>query len=276
MGDLPPMSAPFDVEIDGHVAILWLANPDRRNAMGPDFWRELPPVVARLDGDEQVRAVVVAARGAHFSVGLDLVAMGGELGPLLQGGLAKDRRRLFDMVHAMRAGFDAIVASDKPFVCAIHGACIGGGLDLASACDVRLATADARISLREAKIAIVADMGSLQRLGRVIGAGHLRELAFTGKDVSGARAKEIALVNDTFADAASLHLGARALAAEIAANSPLTVQGVKQVLRFGERHGEEAGLRFVAAWNAAHLASGDLVEAMTAFAEKRPAQFRGE
>ena len=270
------MSGPFDVEIDGHVATLWLDAPDRRNAMGPDFWRELPAVVARLDGDENVRAIVVAARGKHFSVGLDLVAMGGELGPLLQGGLAKDRRRLFDTVHRMRAGFDAIQASDKPFVCAIHGACIGGGLDLASACDIRLATADARISLREAKIAIVADMGSLQRLGRVIGAGHLRELAFTGKDVTGTRAREIGLVNETFPDAIALLAGARALAAEIAENSPITVQGVKEVLRFGDRHGEEAGLRFVAAWNAAHLASGDLVEAMSAFAEKRPPRFRGE
>ena len=270
------MGKPFAVEITDHVATLWLDNADRRNAMGPDFWSDLPVVVRDLDADDDVRAVVVAARGPHFSVGLDLVAMGGQLGPLLAGGLAADRRKLFKLVHEMRSGFDRIAESNKPFVCAIHGACIGGGLDLAAACDIRLATADAKISLRETKIAIVADMGSLQRLVPIIGAGHLRELAFTGKDISGARAKEIGLVNDTFANHETLVAAARAMAREIADNAPLTVQGVKEVLRFGERHGAEAGMRFVASWNAAELASKDLMEAMTAFAEKRPARFRGE
>jgi enoyl-CoA hydratase len=184
--------------------------------------------------------------------------------------------RLFDKVNAMRAGFDAIEASRLPFVAAVHGACIGGGLDLIAACDVRLAASSARFSLRETRIAIVADMGSLQRLGRVIGAGHLRELAYTGKDIDAARALRIGLVNDVHESDVAVLAAARALADEIARNSPLAVRGTKEVLRVTEKHGVEAGLQFVAAWNAAHLASADLLEAFSAFTEKRPASFRGE
>ena len=270
------MTAPFEIEIQGQVATLWLANAARRNAMGPAFWSEMPAAVASIEANEAVRAVVVAARGEHFSVGLDLVGMGPEFAPLLQGGLARERRKLFDRVHAMRQGFDAIEASRLPYIAAVHGACIGGGLDLIAACDVRLAAAGARFSLRETRIAIVADLGSLQRLEGVIGRGHLRELAFTGKDIDAERARAIGLVNDVLATPADLLAAARAMADEIAANSPLAVQGTKEVLHFSARHGVEAGLRYVAAWNAAHLASADLQEAFAAFLEKRTPSFRGE
>ena len=271
------MSGPFAIEIDGHVATLWLDNPARRNAMGPEFWAELPGLIARLDGDDAVRCVVVAARGPHFTSGLDLVRMAGELGPaLLEGGLAAERKALFRKIHEMRRGFDAIVESDKPFVAAIHGMCIGGGLDLIAACDVRIAAASARFSLRETKIAIVADMGSLQRLEAIVGRGHLRELAFTGKDIDAERARAIGLVNDVVPSDDDVVAAAQGMAREIAANSPLVVQGTKEVLRATARWGEEAGLRYVAAWNAAHLASRDIAEAMQAFVERRKPSFTGE
>ena len=270
------MVKPFEVERREHVAVLWLSNPDRRNAMGPEFWSELPGVVAALDSDESVRAVVVAARGPHFSTGLDLMRMAPELGPALTtGGLAAERLGLFRKIAEMRRGFDAIVESNKPFVAAVHGWCIGGGLDLIAACDVRLASASARFSLRETKIAIVADMGSLQRLEGIIGRGHLRELAFTGKDIEAERAKAIGLVNDVSATDEGALDAAVAMASEIAENAPLVVQGTKEVLRASARWGEEAGLRYVAAWNAAHLASEDLREAMAAFMEKRKPVYKG-
>lgn len=270
------MSKAFEVEVQGHVATLWLANAERKNAMGVAFWRDLPGVVASIEADERVRVVVIAARGPHFSVGLDLIEMGAELGPMLAGGMAKERRRLFDKIHEMRRGFDAIEASRLPYIAAVHGACIGGALDLVACCDVRLSTADARFSLRETRIAIVADMGSLQRLEGIIGRGHLRELALTGKDISAERALRIGLVNDTYEGQEKLAEAARAMAQEIAGNSPLAVQGTKEVLRVSERHGAEAGLRYVASWNAAHLASADLQEAFQSFIEKRPPVFRGE
>ncbi len=270
------MTTPFETEKHDHVATLWLNAPDRRNAMGKAFWAELPGVVASLDADDDVRAVVVAARGKHFSVGLDLPEMGAELGPLLAGGLAKARRRLFDKIHEMRAGFDAIAASRKPYVAAVHGACIGGGLDLIAACDVRVCSEDARFSLRETRIAIVADMGSLQRLRGVVGEGHLRELALTGKDIDAARAVRIGLVNDAYATQDDARAAALALAADIASNSPIAVMGTKEVLGVSARFGVDAGLRYVAAWNSSQLASDDLGEAMRAFLERRPASFKGE
>src|SRR5262249_50287335 len=153
--------------------------------------------------------------------------------------------------------------------------CIGGGLDLASACDIRLASSDATFSLRETKIAIVADLGSLQRLPAIIGKGHTRELAFTGKTISAARAREIGLVNDRLPDREALAAAADALAREIARNAPLTVRGVKDVLDFGEGKTVAEGLAYVAAHNAAFLASEDLGEALAAFMEKREPRFQG-
>lgn len=271
------MSSPFEIETRGHVGLLWLSMPERKNAMGPEFWAELPGAVARLDQDETVRAVVVAAKGAAFSVGLDLVRMAPELGAALgTGGLAAERNALFRKVGEMRRGFDAIVESNKPFIAAVHGWCIGGGLDFIASCDVRLAAASAKFSLRETKMAIVADMGSLQRLEGIVGRGQLRELAFTGKDVDAARAKDIGLVNDVFPSEEALVDAAIVMANEIADNSPIVVQGTKEVLRATARWGEEAGLRYVAVWNAAHLASEDLREAISAFVEKRKPAYKGK
>lgn len=270
------MASPFRIEIEGHVATLWLANPARRNAMGPEFFDELPKVVAELDQSESVRAVVVAAEGPHFSTGLDLMKMAPALGPALtQGGLAKERLDLLRMIERMRSGFDAVARSNKPFVAAVHGFCIGGGLDLVAACDVRLAAEGATFSLRETKIAIVADMGSLQRLAGVIPRGHLRELALTGKDVDAARALRMGLVNDLYPTQDAVLDAARALAREIAANPPLTVHGTKEVLRVSEEQGAEHGLRYTALWNASQLASEDLREALSAFMEKRPPEYKG-
>jgi enoyl-CoA hydratase len=269
------MSDVLRIEREGHVATLWLARPDRRNAMGTAFWRDLPDVVAELEDDDAVRAVVLAAEGAHFSTGLDLMEMGGELGPLLAGGLSAERRRLFRKIVAMRAGLDAIARSDKAWVAAVQGACIGGGVDLIACCDVRVASTDARFSVRETKIAIVADMGSLQRLEGIVGAGHLRELALTGRDIDAERALRIGLVNDLYPDRAAALAAARALATEIADNSPIAVSGTKRALRFARKHGEEASLEYVAALNSAELPSEDLQEAMAAVLSKRKPSFRG-
>jgi enoyl-CoA hydratase len=162
-----------------------------------------------------------------------------------------------------------------PVIAAIHGYCIGGGVDLIAACDIRLASADAVFSVREAKVAIVADIGSLQRLPHIIGKGHVAELAFTGRDIDASRAQAIGLVNDVSADADAVLAGALALAEEIAANSPLAVQGTKAVMAASEGRPVSEGLEYVALWNAGSLSSDDLTEAMTAFMEKRPAVFTG-
>jgi enoyl-CoA hydratase len=265
---------------DEGVATLWLDRAEARNAMGVDLWRDLPRAMAVLSGDDSVRAVVVAAQGPHFSVGLDLKAMGG----LLTGGggggggsasMAARARGGRTEVLRLQDAITAVARCPKPVLAAVHGYCIGGGVDLIAACDIRLASADAVFSVREAKMAIVADLGSLQRLPAIIGAGHVAELAYTGKDISAERAKEIGLVNDLAADAAGVHKAAHALALEIAANSPIAVQGTKAVLAANEGRTVAEGLDYVATWNAGMLASDDLTEAVTAFMEKRAPKFTG-
>jgi enoyl-CoA hydratase len=271
------------------VATLWLARPEARNAMGVDLWRDLPRAMAVLSGDNEVRAVVVAAEGPHFSVGLDLKAMGsmltgggsdGNSGDGSSGGgggssMAARARSGRTEVLRLQESITAVARCPKPVLAAVHGYCIGGGVDLIAACDIRLASADAVFSVREAKMAIVADLGSLQRLPAIIGAGHVAELAFTGKDISAERAKEIGLVNDLAADAEGVHKAAHALALEIAANSPIAVQGTKAVLAANEGRTVAEGLDYVATWNAGMLASDDLTEAVTAFMEKRAPKFTG-
>jgi enoyl-CoA hydratase len=268
------------LELDRHVATLWLDRPDKRNAMGPAFWADLPVAMAAIGTEPDVRAVVVAARGPHFSVGLDLVAMAGLTGPRPDGNgpapspAARTKAARAEILR-LQASITAVADSPVPVIAAVHGYCIGGGVDLVAACDIRLASADAVFSVREAKVAIVADVGSLQRLPGIIGRGHLAELAYTGKDITAARAEAIGLVNSVSADPGTLLEDARALADEIAANSPLAVQGTKAVLVAGEGRTVAEGLDYVATWNAGAMASDDLTEAMTAFVEKRPAVFTG-
>jgi enoyl-CoA hydratase len=275
------------IEQDEDIATLWLDRPEARNAMGMDLWRDLPRAMDALSDENSVRVVVIAAKGPHFSVGLDLKAMGNLLtgggggdgggggGDARPASMAARARSSRTEVHRLQDSVTAVANCPKPVIAAVHGYCIGGGVDLIAACDIRLASADAIFSVREAKVAIVADLGSLQRLPAIINAGHLAELAFTGKDITAERAKEIGLVNDVATDAEGVLKAAHTLAAEIAANSPIAVQGTKAVLAANEGRTVADGLDYVATWNAGMLASDDLVEAMTAFMEKRTPKFTG-
>ena len=271
----------LSIERDDDVATLWLDRPEARNAMGMELWRDLPKAMEVLTGDNSVRVVVIAAKGPHFSVGLDLVAMSGLLSgrPGTDNGapvsMAARARTARVEIRRLQASVSAVADCPLPTIAAVHGYCIGGGVDLIAACDIRLASDDAVFSVREAKVAIVADLGSLQRLPHIIGKGHLAELAYTGKDITAARAEAIGLVNQVSPDPQQLLADARAMAAEIAANSPLAVQGTKAVIAACEGRSVVEGLEFVATWNAGTLASDDLKEAMTAFMEKRPGVFTG-
>jgi enoyl-CoA hydratase len=271
------------IERQDAVATVWLDRPEARNAMGQDLWRDLPLAMQEVGADTAVRVVVVAAKGPHFSVGLDLKAMGGQLsdgsgaagdGGAIPSAAVRAGRARADILR-YQAAITAVAQCPKPVIAAVHGYCIGGGVDLIAACDIRLASADAIFSVREAKVAIVADLGSLQRLPAIIGAGHVAELAFTGKDVDAERARAIGLVNDVATDSEALMKAAYALAGEIGANSPIAVQGTKAVLAANEGRTVAEGLDYVATWNAGMLASDDLVEAMTAFMERRPPRFLG-
>jgi enoyl-CoA hydratase len=267
----------FDVTVADGVAEVTLIGPGKGNAMGPDFWSELVPLFGALDVDDDVRAVVLTGSGKNFSYGLDLPAMAGDFGKVLaENAKARPRTEFHDTIKRMQAGINAVADCRKPVIAAIAGWCIGGGVDLITAADIRLASTDAKFSVREVRVAIVADMGSLARLGGIVGEGHLRELAFTGKDIDAARAEKIGLVNEVFADGDAVLAAARATAREIADLPPLVVQGTKTVLDHSRRAAVEDSLRYVAAWNAAFLPSEDLTEAITATFEKRPPNFQGK
>lgn len=265
------------VDIDGHVAQVTLVGPGKGNAMGPAFWSEMPGVFAGLDADPDVRAIVITGSGKNFSYGLDLPAMGGFLSPMLEdGALAKPRAAFHADVVRMQKAISAVADCRTPTIASVHGWCLGGGVDLISAVDIRYASTDAKFSIREVKLAIVADVGSLARLPLILTDGHLRELALTGKDIDAARAEKIGLVNDVYDDAEACLAAAHATAAEIAGNPPLTVNGIKDVLDQQRISAVSESLRYVAAWNAAFLASKDLTEGISATFAKRPPKFTGE
>ncbi|MDY6998137.1 MAG: crotonase/enoyl-CoA hydratase family protein, partial [Actinomycetota bacterium] len=236
------------VDIADHIAQVTLIGPGKGNAMGPAFWAELPGVFADLDADPDVRAIVLTGSGKHFSYGLDLAAMGGTLSSVMggDGATAKPRADFHKHLKSMQQAITAVADCRTPTIASVHGWCIGGGVDLISAVDVRYASADAKFSVREVKLAIVADVGSLARLPLILNDGHLKELALTGKDIDAARAEKIGLVNDVYDDAEACLAAARATAAEIAANPPLTVQGIKDVLDEQRTAAVSASLRYVA------------------------------
>lgn len=264
------------VNAQDQVGDLVLAGQSKGNAMGPDFWREFPQAVKQLSRTEGVRVIVVRTEGPQFTYGLDLPAMMGELMPLLQGGDAAARTALHNKVLELQEAFNSLANCPQPVIAAVNGWCIGGGVDLITACDIRLCSADARFSVREVKVAMVADLGTLQRLPLIVGQGHAKELALTGKDIDAQRALRIGLVNDVYDSQQSLFEAAFAMAKQIAQNPPLVVQGVKQVIDAPYRASVNQGLAHVAVWNSAFLPSQDLAEAMAAFMEKRPAVFQGK
>ncbi|CAN5676858.1 crotonase/enoyl-CoA hydratase family protein [soil metagenome] len=267
----------LSVEIKDHVARVTLLGPGKGNAMGPAFWAELPSAFRTLDADPDVRAIVLTGSGKNFSYGLDLAAMGDTLSPMLaDGALARPRAEFHTRLKGMQDSITAVADCRTPVIASIHGWCIGGGVDLISAVDIRYASADAKFSVREVKLAIVADVGSLARLPLILSEGHLRELALTGKDITAAKAEKIGLVNDVYDDADASLAAAHATAAEIAANPPLVVQGIKDVLDEQRTAQVSASLRYVAAWNSAFLPSKDLTEGITAMFAKRPPDFTGE
>jgi enoyl-CoA hydratase len=274
-----PMYETLNLEVVDHVATVTMTSktfvPQLFADIGALFRGLAGRITGSTDPDDDIRAVVFCSDQKCFTYGLDLMAAFQDHGEIFMGGMAGERQVLLSLIRLWQADVQAVADCPVPVIVAIHGWCIGAGLDLASACDIRLASADARISLRETKVAIVADIGSLQRLPAIIGKGHMAELAYTGADVDAARAEAIGLVNHVYADREALMAGALAMAAEIAANSPLVVKGVKDVLTFSEGKPVADGLAYVAAWNSAFLASEDIGEALQAFMQKRAPSYKG-
>jgi len=270
----------LEIESAGGVSILWLNRPEKLNALHRPLWDDIPAAVASLDADEATRVIVLAGRGKAFCAGIDLIdhapalAGGGSISGRGDSAVAK-RRALYEDIQRYQRTASCFEATDKPVIAAIQGACLGAGMDLVTACDIRLASSEASFSVRETRIAMVADVGVLQRLPRIVGDGVARDLILTGRDMDAARAREVGLVTEVLPDPEALLARARELAGLIAAHSPLAVQGAKHVLNAATRAATRENLDYVALWNSAFLHSDDLIEAVRSFAERRAPRFTG-
>jgi len=250
------------VEISDGVAHVELARPDKFNAMDKAMFEAIGDTFRSLGRDPAVRAIVLSGRGKHFTAGLDLEYASRQFAPTDCPGRAAEAR--LRHIEWLQDAFGAAEAARPPVIAAIHGGCIGAGVDLASACDLRVASADAFFQIAEVDVAITADLGTLQRLGYLLPQGVLRELTYTGRRMGAEEAARYGLVNQLAADRDGAIEGGLALARIIAAKSPLAVAGAKQSLNRSRGRPVEEGLRDVALWNAATLVSADLTEAIRA------------
>ena len=260
-------------EADG-VMTVSLLGPGKGNAMGPEFWDELPTAMDEINRMSDVRCIVFRGSGDHFSYGLNIGQMMPRLGSMTTGTvLAQKRAELMAQIRQMQSGFQKMHESSKPVIAAVHGWCIGGGVNMIAAADIRLCSREAKFSLREAKLAITPDIGGLQFLPTIIGQGFTREMAFTGADYDAAFAERIGLVNHVYDTPEQLFEAAATMARQIADNPATAVQGAKNVLNYSMDKSIDDGLQYVAVWNSSQMQSNDFSEAMQATLEKRKAEF---
>lgn len=263
----------FDVEIADKVAHVRLNRPDELNTMTAAFWRELPEIVTGISDDASARVVVISSTGKHFSAGMDLsVFTGGDLSTA-EAELGRKQARMRSNAKVLQWSFTALEKARVPVLAAVQGGVIGGAVDLVTACDVRYATADAFFCVQEINIGMTADVGTLQRLGKLVPEGFAREMAYTGRRVPAARAYEVGLVSEVYADHDSLVTGVLETAKEIASKSPLAIWGTKVAMNYARDHSVDDSLEQIATWQSGMFQPDDMMEAFTAKAEKRDAVF---
>ena len=253
----------FLITVDSHIAHVRINRPDKMNALDGQGWQELKQLFQTLDKMEEVRVIVVSGEGKAFCAGADL-------NYLMQGpAKAADkspghaREKLYHEIIEFQSQVSAAEECRKPVLAAIHGACVGGALDMITAFDMRYATKDAFFAIAEIDLGIVADIGTLQRLPKLIPDGIVRELTYTGRRFYAAEAKEMGLLNSVYEDKDEMLAGVMEIAQTIAEKSPLTVRGAKETIKYTRDNSVADGLRQVASWNAGMLLSDDLTEAMT-------------
>lgn len=267
----------LSIEKQNAVAIVWLDREEKYNAMSSAVWLAIPQALEEIVSDSDVGAVVIAGRGKHFCVGVDLAETA--INPQKTAkadSQAKANLQQLEITNGFQKAISAVADCPLPVIGVIHGFCLGAGVDLITACDIRIASADAIFSVRETRIGLVADVGTLQRLPKILNAGHVAELAYTGKDIDAQRAEKIGLINDVY-DTSELALQAGlAMANEIAANSPMAVRGTKFMLQQNENLTTEQSLMLNGMFTMmTSLQSNDLKEGIKAFTERRPPKFTG-
>ncbi|WP_449222043.1 crotonase/enoyl-CoA hydratase family protein [Tistrella mobilis] len=270
----PPAFTTLAVTLEGAVARVTLNRPDKANAMNAPMWVELKAAMEWLDETPQARVGIITGAGRFFTAGIDLAMLGAMKDEVADGCDGRRGEKLRRQILAIQDTVTSVERCRKPVIAAVNGPCVGGGIDLITACDMRYAADDAWFSVKEVDMGLAADVGTLQRLPKIVGEGMARELAYTARKVTAAEAEAMRLINRRFATVQALTDGVAAIAAEIASKSPLAIRGTKEMITYVRDHSVADGLNYIATWNAAMLLSDDLTEAMTAFFEKRPARFR--
>ena len=265
----------LSVTQNGHVATVSLNRPDKANAMNWQMWQDIRSAMQWADRTPEVRVVVLQGEGKHFTSGIDLTMMMGLQAQIKDDCDGRSREKLRGIVLELQDTLTSIERCRKPVLAAIHGGCVGGGVDLITCTDMRYCSADAYFTIKEIDIGMVADVGTLQRLPKLIGnQGIVREMAFTGRKVLAEEAQRIGLVNQVFESREALYAGVQELAAMIASKSPLSIRGTKEMLNYSRDHSVADGLNYIATWNAAMLMSSDLTTAMMASMAKQTPQFK--
>lgn len=268
-----PAFTTLAVSLDGPIAEVRLDRPGQSNAMNAAMWQEIRQAFVWVDETPQARVAILSGVGAHFCAGIDLAMLGGIRQQIDHADAARSRESLHRLIRDLQDCLGSIERCRKPVLAAIHGACVGGGLDLAACCDMRYVAADAFFSIREIDLGMVADVGSLQRLPHLLGQGMLRELAYTGRRVGAEEAVRLGLANSVFDDFSTLTAAVRQIAQTIAGKSPLAIRGTKEALNYSRDRPVADGLQQVAAWNAALLLSADLQESLDARQAGHPPHF---
>ena len=266
----------FAVSIEDGVAHVQLNRPDKRNAMNRQFWKELPEIIEDIDGNSKARVIVISSTGPHFSAGLDLTMFSD--GADANAKASKERKlqrgaASYDNILFMQKSFNCIEECRIPVLAAIQGGAIGGGVDLSVACDMRYATEDAFMIIQEVNIALTADVGTFPRLVKLIPEGIVRELAYTGRRYYADEAFASGLVNKVYPDQQAMLEGVMAIAREIASKAPLAVYGSKRMINYARDHSTQDGLDYISIWNTSMMNSEEIMEAISAKAEGRDAEF---
>nr|WP_295465101.1 crotonase/enoyl-CoA hydratase family protein [Mesorhizobium sp.] len=262
----------FTVTRDGPIAILAMNRPDKANGMTPDFWADLPRLMDELGRDETVRVAILRGEGRHFTGGMDLAAFA-DIAKLFESEPGRAAYAMRDTILRLQDAFNAIERTRFPVIAEIHGACIGAGIDLITACDLRLASEEAYFSIEEIHIGMAADVGTLQRLPKLISPSIAAELAYTGRRFMADEARAIGLLSQVLPDREALESASRQLALRIAEKSPLAIAGIKRNLAYARDHSVADGLDYIATWNAGMLRGADLMTAVQAKMAKTKATF---
>jgi enoyl-CoA hydratase len=262
------------VTLEDHIATVRLNRPEKANAMNAAMWQEIRQAFTWVDETPEARVAVLQGEGRYFTAGIDLqmmMGLGSEIADDCEGRMREKLRRL---ILDLQDTLTSLERCRKPVLAAIGGGCIGGGIDLITCADMRYCSGDAFFTIKEIDIGMVADVGTLQRLPKLVGQGIARELAYTGRRFDAAEAQSMGLVNRVFESREALHAGVQQMAASIAAKSPLSIRGTKEMLNYARDHNVADSLNYIATWNAAMLQSKDLMEAMSSNMTKKVPSFK--